>query len=66
MVNNPVNNPPERILLNVLRMEFLSLGRYKVKVAENEVSLKIMNHNGKYYIVVKNLGRGRYIMRKVN
>jgi hypothetical protein len=44
-------------------MEPLPRGRYKVKIEQTKVGLDTMRHQGKDYVVLKDLGRGRYIMK---
>jgi hypothetical protein len=52
-----------RIPLDVIRIEPVGNGKVKVKVKQTQANLIDMCHQGKNYTVVKNLGRGRYIMR---
>ena len=52
----------KRIPLTVERIEPLGKNKYKVKLrAETEIIN--MKHEGRHYVVMKSLGRGRYIMR---
>lgn len=60
------SNSEKRISINIKKIEKLGMSnRYKVKVLETQANLLDMNHKGENYIVIRNLGRGRYIMRKV-
>jgi len=52
-----------RISINVLHMELMGNGKVKVRIKENQANLINMHHQGRDYIVIRNLGRGRYIMR---
>ena len=54
----------QRITVNVKKFESTGRGRYRVKIVETHANLINMTHNGEKYVVVKNLGRGRYIVRK--
>jgi hypothetical protein len=57
------NKGPKRIDITVEDMEPLPRGRYKVKIEQTKVGLDTMRHQGKDYVVLKDLGRGRYIMK---
>ena len=53
-----------KITVNVQNIKSLGRGRYKVKLAETRANLTDMRHKDEEYVVTKNLGRGRYVMRK--
>lgn len=59
------DNKDTRIPIHVIRMESVGKGKFKVKLAETHANLIDMHHNGRDYIVVRNLGRGRYVMKPV-
>jgi hypothetical protein len=52
-----------QINVNVQRIVPLQNGKIKVKIFQTNANLLDMNHEGKKYRVLRNLGRGRYIMR---
>jgi hypothetical protein len=54
----------KQVKVSVKRIEPMGNGKFKVKIIQNDVNLLDMNHEGKKYKVVRNLGRGRYIMRE--
>jgi hypothetical protein len=54
----------KQVKVNVLTIHPMKKGKVRVKIAQNNVNLLDMNHEGKKYKVVRNLGRGRYIMRE--
>lgn len=51
------------IPLNIKHVEKLSRGRFRVKLAENDIGLNNMRINNRDYDVVQSLGRGRFIVR---
>jgi len=51
------------IPLTINHIEKLSRGRFKVKLAENDIGLNNMRINNRDYDVVQSLGRGRFIVR---
>jgi hypothetical protein len=52
--------------VNVTVQKMESMGtRVKVKIKEHHLNLTDMKHNDKNYVVTKNLGRGRYIMKEL-
>lgn len=53
----------ETIPLTIKHVEKLSRGRFKVKLAENNIGLKDMRINDRDYDVIQSLGRGRFIVR---
>ena len=55
--------PDKRVKVTVQNFEALSRGRIRVKIAEAALNILDLSHKGKHY-VVKNLGRGRYVMRE--
>lgn len=55
----------ERVSITVEHMEPLSGGRWKIKVKETHIDLIDLSHEGREFVVVKNYGRGRYVMRLV-
>ena len=60
------SNKEKRISINIKKIEKIGTSnRYKVKILETQANLLDMNHQGENYIVIRNLGRGRYIMRNV-
>ena len=59
-ISPPADN---RIPLDVIRIDPMGNGKVKVKIKQTQANLIDMCHQGKNYTVVKNLGRGRYIMR---
>lgn len=63
--NFPGAGKKERIKINVVRLEQMGRGRVKVKIDDTKSNIIDMNHNGKDYVVMRNLGRGRYIMREI-
>lgn len=56
----------QNVQIHVQRIENLSRGRMKVKIAETNLSLGVMTHQGKQYEVASSLGRGRYIMKPLD
>ena len=64
-IRKPVGNKS----IHVQRLEPItsrhSKNPFKLKIAEKDISLQSMNHNGIDYEVVKKYSRGRYIVRKV-
>lgn len=59
--NSPIAG--RRISIDVMHISPMGNGKFKVKIKQNNVNLIDMHHQGKEYAVIKNLGRGRYIMR---
>ena len=59
-----VQSKQERIKVDVMRIDPIGHGRLKVKV-KGSVDILDLNHNGRAYEVIRNLGRGRYIMREI-
>ena len=53
----------KRINITLQRAEVLGKNKIKVKIKETNVNLTTMTHAGIDHTVLKNLGRGRYIMR---
>ena len=53
----------EKVDITIQKAEVINKNRIRVKIAETHVNLMDMDHMGMHYKVVKNLGRGRYIMR---
>jgi hypothetical protein len=56
----------KRFNIDVIRMEPVGKGKVKVKIAQTQVNLSTMHHEGKDYTVISNIGRGRYIMRPMD
>lgn len=56
----------KRVTVSVQKVEVLPRGRIKVKIKETEANLIDLKHKGKDYVVLRNLGRGRYVMREVD
>ena len=54
-----------RVNVNVKYIKPLKHGRYRVKITETDVNLTDMRHKGVDFTTIKNLGRGRYVMKKV-
>ena len=54
----------ERVSITVQRITPLGNGRYKVKVQQTQANLIDMQHEKRNYKVLRNLGRGRYIMKE--
>ena len=67
-LENVKSNPPadNRIPLDVIRIDPMGNGKVKVKIKQTQANLIDMRHQGRDYIVIRNLGRGRYIMRLLN
>lgn len=59
--NTPVAG--RRIPIDVLHISPMGNGKYKVKIKQNQANLIDLHHQGREYTVIRNLGRGRYIMR---
>lgn len=57
-------DPPKRIPLTILSFTAISGGRYRVKLKET-FPIENFIHDGFHWGIVKRLGRGRYIMRKL-
>ncbi len=56
----------KRVNVTVRRIESIGKGRFRVKIAENNINLVDLDYSKDLYLVVtKNLGRGRYVMKKV-
>lgn len=55
----------ERVSITVERTEPLSGNRWKIKVKETQINLIDLDYEGKRFVVVKNYGRGRYVMKLV-
>jgi hypothetical protein len=62
-ISPPADN---RIPLDVIRIDPMGNGKVKVKIKQTQANLIDMRHQGRDYIVIRNLGRGRYIMRLLN
>jgi hypothetical protein len=57
---------PKTLKINVVKVEqFLGKNKFKVKIKETNVNLATLNHNGRNFKVLNNLGRGRYIMAEI-
>jgi hypothetical protein len=56
----------QNVQVHVQRIESLSRGRLKVKIAETNLNLGVMTHQGKQYEISNKLGRGRYIMKPLD
>jgi hypothetical protein len=59
--NTPVAG--RRIPIDVLHISPMGNGKYRVKIKQNNANLIDLHHQGREYTVIRNLGRGRYIMR---
>lgn len=55
----------ERIKVDVVRMEPMGKGKIKIKIRDTKSNIIDLQHGGKGYAVIRNLGRGRYIMREI-
>lgn len=55
--------PKPTIPLTIQHIEKLSRGRFRVKLAENDIGLNNMRINNRDYDVVQSLGRGRFVIR---
>lgn len=61
-VENVMENR-KRISLDVQRWEPLKAGKFRVKFAQTNINISDITHEGKKYAIIKNLGRGRYIVK---
>ena len=52
--------------ITLQKIEGIGKGKFRVKIKETSANILDMRHNGKDFIVLHNLGRGRYIMREVD
>lgn len=50
--------------ITVQKMQSIGVGRFKIKLAETHDRFSTLTISGIDYIVTRNLGRGRYIIRK--
>ena len=57
---------PKTLKINVVKVEqFPGKNKFKVKIKETNVNLATLNHGGRNFRVLNNLGRGRYIMAEI-
>ncbi len=64
MMATPTTGQSRTVQVSVQRVENIGRGRIRVKIRQTDFNLSGMEHNGKSYVVSKNIGRGRYIMRQ--
>ena len=55
----------KRANITIQKLEPISHGRVRVKILERNISLNTMRHENKNYIILKQLGRGRFIAKEV-
>lgn len=55
---------PRNVRVHVQKWESLGGGRFKLKIAETNMNLTNIVHEGEPYTTIKHLNRGRYIVRK--
>ncbi len=63
-VNTPGHPEAKRVNITVQKMRSMGAGRFRVKVAQTRECLIDMRIDGKEFVVTRNLGRGRYVVRE--